>query len=171
MATNGIEPTSSILASVKHLLGVHEDILAFDPDILMHINSTLMVLTQIGVGPTRGFIIYGYNETWEDFHGPRIDLSAIPIYVYMRVRLLFDPPQMGYFVTSLKEQVAEMEWRIREQLEILGDDPYYKNDKDKEPDDDHEPEDNGDNGYPQPPDNGDNGYPPPPDNGDTNNGG
>jgi len=115
-----ISVTDSVLLSVKHLLGVHEDITAFDADILMHINASLLVLTQLGVGPKKGFIILGPDEKWEDFHGPRVDLSMIPIYVYMRVRLLFDPPQMGYFVTSLKEQIAEMEWRIREQLEILG---------------------------------------------------
>lgn len=45
----------SILTSVKKLLGLPADYEAFDPDIVMYINTVLMILSQMGVGPKEGF--------------------------------------------------------------------------------------------------------------------
>lgn len=107
----------SILLSIKKLLGLEPDYVYFDNDILMHINSALMSLHQIGVGPTEGYIVEDDTQTWSDFVGDRKDLGAIKTYVYLRARLVFDPPQTGFVVEALKEQVKELEWRLNVQAE------------------------------------------------------
>lgn len=104
--------SSSILNSVKHVLGILEEYTEFDTDIVMHINSTLMILTQLGVGPSEGFMIEGATETWEDFMGDNPLFAAVKSYIFIKVRILFDPPQSGAVLNAMKEQAAEYEWRI-----------------------------------------------------------
>jgi len=107
----------SVLTSIKKLLGVDEDYEHFDVDIMMHINSVLMRLNQLGVGPTKGYHISSKAETWSDFIGDRDDLEAVKTYVYDRVRLIFDPPSAGYLVEAIKERSKEFEWCINVQVE------------------------------------------------------
>ena len=83
----------SILTSVKKLLGLTEEYTAFDTDLIMHINSVLMILRQMGVGPQEGFGIVDATATWSDFCKNKADIEAVKSYVAMKVRLLFDPPQ------------------------------------------------------------------------------
>lgn len=107
----------SILTSVKKNIGGSAEDTYFEPDIKMHINSTLMTLTQLGVGPPDGFMINGVEETWEDFIGDRKDLAAIQSYVYLKVRLLFDPPTTSFVLSAMKDQASEYEWRLNVQVE------------------------------------------------------
>lgn len=107
----------SILTSVKKLLGPDESYDAFDQDIIMNINSVLMTLNQLGVGPESGFNITGSSETWTDLFGERKDLSAVKMYIYLKVRLAFDPPQNGFLVDAITKQCTELEWRINIQAE------------------------------------------------------
>lgn len=102
----------SILMSVKKNLGITEDFTEFDPDIIMAINSTLNVLTQLGVGPKNGFQIEGDGETWADFIGDNEQLNMVKTYVYAKVRLIFDPPQLTSVTECLKEIIKEFEFRI-----------------------------------------------------------
>ncbi len=102
----------SILTSVKKMLGIMEEYEHFDADLIMHINSVLSVLTQIGVGPSEGFYIEDANDTWADFVGYDNRLSLVKSYVYMKVRLLFDPPQSSAAIESMKQLIAEFEWRL-----------------------------------------------------------
>lgn len=102
----------SILDSVKKVLGIDKDYDAFDVDILMHINSVFSVLNQLGVGPEDGFAIEDASPTWDDFLEGDSRLNNIKSYVYMRVRMMFDPPTTGFLISSMKEQFQEMEWRI-----------------------------------------------------------
>lgn len=103
----------SILTSIKKLLGIAEDYEHFDADIIIHINSVLMVLTQLGVGPVEGFVIEDDSATWNDFvpDTSPVKMSAIKTYVYLRVRLLFDPPN-GTVISMINEQIAELGWRL-----------------------------------------------------------
>jgi hypothetical protein len=104
---------SSILNSTKKALGIHEDDTSFDPEILMHINSVLSTLHQLGIGPDAGFMVEDETATWGDFLGsedPRF--SSIRSYVYLRVRLIFDPPTTSFAIEAFKEQVRELEWRL-----------------------------------------------------------
>ena len=84
----------------------------FETDLIIHINSALSTLTQLGVGSEKGFVVTGTSETWSDFIGEeRSDIEMIKSYVYMKVRLMFDPPQNSFLVDSLEKQCKEFEWR------------------------------------------------------------
>lgn len=102
----------SILLSIKKLLGCEEDYDVFDQDIIMAINSALMVLNQIGVGPSSGFFITSEAETWSDFIGSAINIEGVKTYVYLKARLVFDPPTSSSLEASIKEQIKELEWRL-----------------------------------------------------------
>lgn len=102
----------SILTSVKKLLGVEEEDMSFDVEITIHINSVLSRLTQLGVGPKEGFSITDKTSVWSDFIGERKDLNDIRSYTYLKVLLIFDPPQNSFLVANVKEQCAEYEWLI-----------------------------------------------------------
>lgn len=104
----------SILTCIKRLLGIEESYTQFDPDILVHINSAFMTLFQLGIGPETGYSITGSTETWSEFTEDRTDIEAIKTYVYLKVRLIFDPPQTGYLVEAINKQLVELEWRLCE---------------------------------------------------------
>lgn len=102
----------SILNSIKKLLGITEDFTAFDEDIIMHINSALATLTQIGVGPPNGFSISDAYATWDEFIDDDLRFESVKSYVYLKVRLLFDPPASSVTVESMKQMISEYEWRL-----------------------------------------------------------
>lgn len=109
---------ASILTSIKKLLGISEEDESFDMDIIIHINSALFELNQLGIGPSVGFSIEDKNATWTEFLPTgRADLEATKTLVYLKVKLLFDPPQMGYLVDALKQQIEKYEWRLNVQAE------------------------------------------------------
>ena len=103
---------NSILQSVKKILGIMPDCTDFDDVLIMHINSVLMICTQLGVGPESGFAITGSNETWADFVGTGFGLNAVKSYVGLKVRLAFDPPQSSALIDYMTKLVAEYEWRL-----------------------------------------------------------
>lgn len=110
----------SILTSVKKLVGIESDYEHFDPDIISHINSTLMTLTQLGVGPAEGFIIEDEESTWGDFLGDAKTIQklvAVKTYIGLKVRLIFDPPSNSFVLDALKRQADELEWRLNVQAE------------------------------------------------------
>ena len=102
----------SILTSIKKLLGITEDYDYFDQDIIMHINAAFMVLAQLGIGPSEGFLITDDTDTWSDFIDDSTNLGSIQSYVYMKVKLMFDPPQNSFTVDSMTKLVNELEWRL-----------------------------------------------------------
>lgn len=107
----------SILLSTKKVLGIDSEYTAFDVDILMHINSVFTILNQLGVGPENGFMIEDATATWDLFFGSDLRYNAIKTYVYLRVRLLFDPPTTSYLLESVNAQCRELEWRLNVQRE------------------------------------------------------
>ena len=102
----------SILTSIKKLLGIEEDYGHFDPDIIMHLNSVFMILTQLGVGPSEGFSIEDDTSTWSDFIPNLQNLEAVKTYVYLKVKLLFDPSGSSAVTESMNRQISELEWRL-----------------------------------------------------------
>jgi hypothetical protein len=104
--------SESILKSIKKVLNLGDDYDVFDVDTLMHINSVFSTLHQLGVGPDQGFMIEDDLQTWDAFLGADPRLNNIKTYIYLRVRLLFDPPQTGYHTKALEDQIKELEWRI-----------------------------------------------------------
>lgn len=107
----------NILDSIKKLLGIDEMDLNFDQELIMHINSVFMVLHQLGVGPVEGFKISSNEETWSDFIGTRLDIESVKSYIYLKVRLLFDPPQNSFLISAVEQQIEENEWRLQVQVE------------------------------------------------------
>lgn len=108
-----MEMTESILTSIKKLLGIEADYDHFNADLVMHINSVLSILTQLGVGPTNGFSITGDTEEWSDFiiNDPN-NFSLVKSYIYLKVKLLFDPPLSSAAMDSINRQISEFEWRL-----------------------------------------------------------
>lgn len=102
----------SILTSVKKMLGITEEYEHFDADLVMHINSVLMVLNQLGVGPAGGFAIRGKDEAWADFLPGGQQLELAKSYMYLKVRLLFDPPLGSAVIEAMNRQISEFEWRL-----------------------------------------------------------
>ena len=102
----------SILTSIKKLLGIAEEYTQFDEDIIMHINTVFLNLTQLGVGPEEGFAIENDAASWEDFINDSIQLQAVKTYVYLKVKLLFDPPLSSSVIESMNRMIAELEWRL-----------------------------------------------------------
>lgn len=102
--------SDSILISIKKLLGIDAFCDHFDGDVLMHINSVLAILNQLGVG-TPGFIVTSNSETWSDFLAGSTELEFVKSYVFMKVKLLFDPPQSSAVIESMNRAISEFEWR------------------------------------------------------------
>ena len=111
-----MEPfNESILISVKGSLGIPENYEYFDQQILFHLNSVMAILPQIGVGPPEGFIVEDETATWGDLIGDTSDKNKflyVKSYVYLRVRLLFDPPSSSSAIDAMERQLRELEWRI-----------------------------------------------------------
>ena len=103
----------SILVSIKKLLGIDKEYSHFDADIIMHINSAFMVLAQLGVGPSGGFSISDDSSTWNDFI-PEEDknFEGIKSYIFMKVKLIFDPPLSSAVIESMNRLISEFEWRL-----------------------------------------------------------
>lgn len=104
---------SSILTSIKKMLGIDEEYTRFDTDIIIHINSVFGILNQLGVGPASGFSIKDSSDKWTDFIQDETKLEMIKSYVYLKVKLLFDPPTVGAVAESTQRLITELEWRIR----------------------------------------------------------
>lgn len=104
--------TDSILDSTKKALGLDKGYDVFDTDILMHINSVFSTLNQLGIGPVEGFRIDGSEPTWTSFFGDDPNLDSVKTYMYLKVRLLFDPPSTSFAIESFKKQAEELEWRL-----------------------------------------------------------
>lgn len=103
----------SILTSIKKMLGIAEEYGQFDADIIMHINSVFMTLTQLGVGPSDGFYIEDSLALWEDYISDPTKLQAVKTYMYLKVRLVFDPASVGSStLASYERQIQELEWRL-----------------------------------------------------------
>lgn len=107
----------SILTSIKKLLGITEDYDFFDSDIVIHINSAFSVLTRLGVGPEEGFRINDANTIWSDFLHDDFRLELVKDYVYLKVKLIFDPPLNSAAIEAIKHQINELEWRINDTAE------------------------------------------------------
>ena len=102
----------SILTSIKKLLGIEESYTEFDVDIIMHINSVLAVLQQLGVGPIEGLMISDNTTTWNALLSDSTRLNMVKSYMFLKVRVLFDPPATSFVLTSMEQQAKELEWRL-----------------------------------------------------------
>lgn len=102
----------SILTSIKKDLGIMEDYTHFDADIIMGINTSFSILTQLGVGPSTGFSISDKNSVWTDFVEDTSRLEFIKTYVSKKTKMIFDPPTSSSVMESMNRILSELEWRI-----------------------------------------------------------
>lgn len=110
------EIKDSILDTTKKMLGFDRSYTAFDLDILTHINSTFFTLQQLGIGPKTGFVITDREATWGAYLAGD-DISAVKSYMFLKVRMLFDPPTTSFANEAIKAQITELEWRLNVQSE------------------------------------------------------
>lgn len=117
----------SILTSVKKMLGITEEYTQFDADIIMHINTVFMILNQLGVGPERCFAIEDDVTTWNEFINGNIykiteeSMEMVKTYMYMKVKMLFDPPSSSIVMQCMNQAISEMEWRLHMASELKKD--------------------------------------------------
>ena len=111
------ENMDNILSSIKKLLGIPTEETAFDSDIIMHINSVFMILNQLGIGPIDGFTISDDYALWSDFIPDGQNLELVKSYMYMKVRLMFDPPSSSAVLSAMEKSISEFEWRLNVQAE------------------------------------------------------
>lgn len=113
----------SILTSIKKMLGIDETYGRFDTDLIININSVFGILNQLGVGPAAGFSIRDDTSTWNDFISTTsiqtsASLEMVKTYIYLKVKLVFDPPTVGAVMEATKQQINEYEWRLKTQAEL-----------------------------------------------------
>lgn len=101
----------SILLSVKKLLGIDAEYTVFDPDIIIHINTAFAVLNQLGVGPVEGFMIESENEVWDEYIMD-FNFTMAKTFVFLKVKLAFDPPSSTALLESMNRQLDELTWRL-----------------------------------------------------------
>lgn len=103
--------STSILNDVKHNLGLLAEDTSFDSDVMMHINSAISTLTQLGVGPVEGYEISGAGNMWDEFVDDK-RLNSVKSYIFLKVTLMFNPPGTGFVLASYERQIQELEFRI-----------------------------------------------------------
>ena len=108
----GNKMNESILTSIKKLLGITAEYKHFDQDLIIHINSVLMILNQLDVGPKDGFSIKDEYDVWGNFISEGQNLEAVKTYIYLKVKLLFDPPISSAVTESINKLINELEWRL-----------------------------------------------------------
>ena len=102
---------ASVLTEIKKLLGVDEDFPPFDTDIILGINTSLATLRQIGADKGATTVVDN-DTTWEDVLGDDYDFEAAKAYIFLKTRLLFDPPSSSAAIESINKLLAEIEWRV-----------------------------------------------------------
>lgn len=103
---------SSILDTIKDRLGVAEDDTSFDTEIIEEINAQFADLHSIGVGPSEGFAIEDRSSIWDDFVTDLTIINSVKDFVYIGVKLVFDPPTQSALLTSLQNRYSKLEWRL-----------------------------------------------------------
>lgn len=116
----------SILHTVKKALGIDAGYTAFDPDIIMHVNSAFDTLHQLGVGPEPAYSIEDDSSEWSDFLADRKDMDSVKTYVYLRTRQLFDPPSNSFVMEAIDKKISEIEWRLNVSSETPADNSDVK---------------------------------------------
>jgi hypothetical protein len=102
----------SILKSTKKILGLADTYTPFDLDIITHINAAFSILCQLGVGPEGGFWIEDETTQWNEYLVPFDQLHLVKTYVYLKTRVLFDPPGTSFLLSAANDQIKEYEWRL-----------------------------------------------------------
>ena len=104
--------SESILNTIKIMLNIEDDCNAFDTEIMTYINSALFTLSQLGVGPEKGFSVKDATNLWSDYVDSTVNLTAVQTFIKLKVQLLFDPPSNSFVVEAINKQIEELTWRL-----------------------------------------------------------
>lgn len=102
----------SILTDTKKIVGIAEADTSFDHDLIAHINSVFSILFELGVGPPTGFQIEDKSDQWSDFTDDDLHLNSVQSYMYLKVKMIFDPPSTSFHLSAMEKQIQEFEWRL-----------------------------------------------------------
>lgn len=102
----------SILNTIKKLFGMADEYTAFDTDLIININSVFAILHQMGIGPDKGYSIVDKSNEWDEFITDKHIHNELVSYIYLKVKLLFDPPANATILNSINSQISELEWRL-----------------------------------------------------------
>lgn len=114
--------SNSILLTIKKLIGYDADYTVFDQDLILFINTRLARLVQLGIGPKEGFKITSAEETWSQFTDDLMYLEPAKEYVYIKCKLVFDPPSNTSLINTLESIADEIEWQLCLDAETEGGD-------------------------------------------------
>lgn len=103
--------TNSVLETIKTMIGPSASYEGFDTDIMIHINSSLAELAQLGVVDD-GTKIVSSSTTWNDIIGTNPKLEEIKSWLYFKVRIMFDPPSSSTILNAFQEEIKRLEWRM-----------------------------------------------------------
>lgn len=107
----------SILLTIKSMLGIDAEYGGYDVPVISAINNAIFTLQQIGIGPTPTVYISGHDEVWSTLFDGVADLEGIKSYIYLKVRLEFDPPSTSFGISAIENQIRQMEWRLKVQVD------------------------------------------------------
>ena len=113
----GLVHDESILMSIKKLLNIEENDPAFDTDIGMLINNEFMTLQQLGIGPEEGFSVHDADVSWAAFSTDKTLIDTVKAFIYLKVRMIFDPPASSVVADACNSRIHELEWRLNIQAE------------------------------------------------------
>ena len=108
----------SILDTIKKMLGIDAEDTSFDVDIITLINPIIYALAQMGIGPSTGFIVIDKNNTWTEYIGNiQFNLEGVKTYIYLKTKLIFDPPTNTTTIDAMNRNIQELEWRMMLEVE------------------------------------------------------
>jgi hypothetical protein len=107
----------SILLTIRTMLGIPDGFDGFDVPILSGINSAIFSLSQLGVGPDGGLVVTDDSQTWTELYDGVTNLESVKAYVWLKTRLIFDPPGTSFLLTAIQNQVVELEWRLQTEVD------------------------------------------------------
>ena len=104
---------SDIITDVKQMVGASIYDNSFDVNIVIAINSALAVLSDIGISEADNVCLeIGDTVTWDELLEGRTDIEYIKTYIYLKVKMLFDPPSSSALLDAYNRQISEFEWRL-----------------------------------------------------------
>ncbi|MBR5953138.1 MAG: hypothetical protein IKZ85_07675 [Pseudobutyrivibrio sp.] len=107
----------SILNTIKEMLGyTSEAVIPFEKELIMHINTAFSRLTLLGLGPKTGFSISDSSAVWGDIIPNDMNLENVKTFIYLKVKIIFDPPTSTAALETMKEEIKLCEFDV--QMEV-----------------------------------------------------
>lgn len=109
-----MDMSGMVIEHIRKSVGLTEDNSEFDTELLNHINLSIVKANQNGVKLNK--LIVDEVTTWDELIDTDAvgydSLGALPTFISLNVKLLFDPPppsSVEFHVRSLDESL----WRLR----------------------------------------------------------